>query len=76
MEADAAEETARSRGEIRRAVHLMDNDLVHIYSSGQPYKAELVRQMLSDHNIQSFIVNKQDSAYKFGEIEFLYTVTM
>jgi len=25
--------------------------------------------MLSDHNIQSFIVNKQDSAYKFGEIE-------
>jgi hypothetical protein len=25
--------------------------------------------MLSDHNIHSFIVNKQDSAYKFGDIE-------
>ena len=47
----------------------MENDLVHIYSSGQPYVAELVRQMLADYNIQSFIVNKQDSAYKFGELE-------
>jgi hypothetical protein len=47
----------------------MENDLVHIYSSGQPYVAELVRQMLTDNNIQSFIVNKQDSAYKFGELE-------
>ena len=47
----------------------MENDLVHIYSSGQPYLAELVKQMLTDHNIHSFIVNKQDSAYKFGEIE-------
>ena len=48
---------------------MIDNDLVHIYSLGQPYLAELVRQMLTDHNIQSFIVNKQDSAYKFGDIE-------
>jgi len=29
----------------------------------------MVRQMLSDHNIQSFLINKQDSAYKFGEVE-------
>ena len=48
---------------------MTDNDLVNIFSSGQPYLAELVRQMLTDHNIQSFIVNKQDSAYKFGDIE-------
>ena len=47
----------------------MDSNLVHIYSSGQPLMAELVRQMLTDHNIQSFIVNKQDSACKFGEVE-------
>jgi len=47
----------------------MDKDLVQIYSTGQVYLAELVRQMLSDHNIQSFIVNKQDSVYKFGDIE-------
>lgn len=48
---------------------MTDNDLVNIFSSGQPYLAELVRQMLTGHNIQSFIVNKQDSAYKFGDIE-------
>jgi hypothetical protein len=48
---------------------MIDNDLIHIYSSGQPYRAELVRQRLTDHNIRSFIVNKQDSAYKFGDIE-------
>lgn len=47
----------------------MANDLVHIYSTGQAYVAELVRQMLGENNIQSFIVNKQDSAYKFGELE-------
>lgn len=47
----------------------MEPNLVHIFSSGQPYRAEMVKQMLTDHNIQSFLVNKQDSAYKFGEVE-------
>jgi hypothetical protein len=47
----------------------MSGDLVHIYSTGKPYLAELVRQMLSEHQIRAFIVNKQDSAYKFGDIE-------
>ena len=47
----------------------MEENLVHIYSSGQPYKAEMAKQMLADHNIQCFLVNKQDSAYKFGEVE-------
>ena len=43
--------------------------MVHILSLSQPYKAEMARQMLADHNIQSFLVNKQDSAYKFGVVE-------
>jgi len=29
----------------------------------------MAKQMLADHNIQCFLVNKQDSAYKFGEVE-------
>lgn len=33
------------------------------------YKADMIRQMLVDHEIPSFIINKQDSFYKFGEIE-------
>jgi len=47
----------------------MAGDQVHIYSAATPYLAELVRQMLAEYDIQSFIVNKQDSFYKFGEIE-------
>ena len=47
----------------------MESNLINIFSSGQPYKAEMARQMLTDHNIQSFLINKQDSAYKFGVVE-------
>jgi hypothetical protein len=47
----------------------MEENLVHIYSTGQPYTAELVKQMLVDNNIVAFLVNKQDSTYKFGEVE-------
>ena len=47
----------------------MADNLVHIYSMGNPYQAELAKQMLNSHNIPAFIVNKQDSAYKFGDIE-------
>jgi hypothetical protein len=47
----------------------MGFDQVNIYSIGNLYRAELIRQLLSDHDIQAFIVNKQDSACKFGDIE-------
>ena len=47
----------------------MASEQVHIYSVETPYLADLVRQMLEDHDIPSFIINKQDSFYKFGEIE-------
>lgn len=29
----------------------------------------MAKQMLTNHDIQSFLVNKQDSAYKFGVVE-------
>jgi hypothetical protein len=47
----------------------MGNNLVQIYSVEKAYLAELMKQMLADHNITAFLVNKKDSAYKFGEIE-------
>lgn len=47
----------------------MEGNLVHIYSTSQPYTAELVKQMLINQNIGAFLVNKQDSTYKFGEVE-------
>jgi len=47
----------------------MANDQVCIYSIGNPIQAEFIRQMLSDHDIEAFIMNKQDSTYKFGDVE-------
>lgn len=47
----------------------MASEQVHIYSVETLYLADMVRQMLVDHDIPSFIINKQDSFYKFGEIE-------
>ena len=47
----------------------MEDNLVLIFSTAKPYQAEMARQMLADHNIQAFLINKQDSAYKFGAVE-------
>jgi hypothetical protein len=47
----------------------MEENLVNIFETGKPYQAEMAKQMLTDHNIQSFLINKQDSAYKFGAVE-------
>lgn len=47
----------------------MSGEQVHIYSAGTLYLAELIRQMLMNHDIPSFIINKKDSVYKVGDIE-------
>ena len=40
-----------------------------IYSTNQLYEAEMVKEMMTDHEIECVIMNKKDSAYGFGEIE-------
>jgi len=47
----------------------MEKDWVIVYTTNQSYQAEIFRNVLSDHEIESFIINKQDSSYKFGCIE-------
>lgn len=47
----------------------MDKDWIKIYTSNNFYEAEIVRQVLVDHEIDAVLLNKQDTAYKFGEIE-------
>lgn len=47
----------------------MNNSWVKIYTSHQYIKSEIVRQVLIDHEIEAVLMNKQDSAYKFGEVE-------
>ncbi|MRX47533.1 MULTISPECIES: putative signal transducing protein [Pedobacter] len=47
----------------------MNSTWVKIYTSHQFMKSEIVRQVLIDHEIEAVLMNKQDTAYKFGEVE-------
>jgi hypothetical protein len=40
-----------------------------IYSSKEMYKVEIVKAVLFDNNIDSVVVNMQDSSYHFGDVE-------
>ncbi|MCB0515846.1 MAG: DUF2007 domain-containing protein [Chitinophagales bacterium] len=42
---------------------------IKIYSSPQAYRIELARGILDENGIEGIVVNRQDSAYLFGEIE-------
>jgi hypothetical protein len=47
----------------------MDNDWVKIYESGKQYEIEIISSLLQESEIESVIMNKQDSVYLFGEYE-------
>ena len=49
----------------------MTSEKVIVYTTNKMYEAEIVRQILSDNEIDSFLINKMDSAYQFGDIEVL-----
>ena len=42
-----------------------------IYTTSQMYQAEIIKSVLEDNNIESFILNKRDSMMKVGDIEVL-----
>ncbi len=46
-----------------------NDDWISVYSTDMLYKAEIVKQVLSDNNIMAFVLNKRDSFYQFGDIE-------
>ncbi len=50
----------------------MEKGWVKAYGTNRLYQANIIKEMLADHEINSVIINKQDSSYKFGEIE-IYT---
>jgi len=47
----------------------MEKDWVCIYTSSHQPSAEMIKGLLTFNEINSVVVNKQDSFYKFGEIE-------
>ncbi|MBN2486927.1 MAG: DUF2007 domain-containing protein [Bacteroidales bacterium] len=46
----------------------MDDGWVSVYSTDQIYKAEIIKEILFDNQVISFVFNKKDSMYMFGEI--------
>jgi len=40
-----------------------------VYSTSKLYLAEMVKDILIDHNIEAVLFNQQDSLYLFGDIE-------
>ncbi len=47
----------------------MEKDWIVAYTTNKIYQAEIFRELLGNHGIDSYIINKQDSSYKFGNIE-------
>jgi transcription antitermination factor NusA-like protein len=48
----------------------MEKNWVRIFSSTNYYQSEIIKQVLTQHHIDSVLLNKQDSSYHtFGKIE-------
>ena len=47
------------------------NDWVVIFETGQLYRAELVKSLLNDNNVEAVILNQKDSSFKIGAIEVM-----
>ncbi len=47
----------------------MEKKWTKIYSTSKLYQAELLKGLLEENDIEAVIINKQDSAYLFGEME-------
>ena len=44
-------------------------DFVKVYAFNKLYLVEMLKAYLADNQIESFILNQQDSSYLFGDIE-------
>ncbi len=48
----------------------MESDWIKIFTSANFFQSELVKQLLTQHEIEVVLMNKQDSAHKtFGQVE-------
>jgi hypothetical protein len=51
----------------------MDEDWVLIFETNKDFEAELIKGMLKEHDIEAFVMNKQDSLYLIGNFEIYVT---
>lgn len=46
----------------------MDENWQEVYSTSQPWQAEMAKQILEDNGVAAIVVNRKDSSYLFGEV--------
>ncbi|WP_257667347.1 putative signal transducing protein [Parapedobacter tibetensis] len=47
----------------------MEKNWIKLFITTSPIQAEITKQMLEEHGISSVVINKQDSSYRFGQLE-------
>lgn len=47
----------------------MEKHWVKLFITANPVQAEITKQMLEEHGVSAVIINKQDSSYRFGQVE-------
>ncbi|WP_353196062.1 DUF2007 domain-containing protein [Parapedobacter defluvii] len=47
----------------------MEKHWIKLFVTPNPIRAEITKQMLEEHQVPAVIINKQDSSYRFGQIE-------
>ncbi len=47
----------------------MEKEWKKIHSGTNSINIEIIRQVLAEHDINAVVMNKQDSSYRFGQIE-------
>ena len=47
----------------------MEKHWIKLLVTPNPIRAEIIKQMLEEHQVPAVIMNKQDSSYRFGQIE-------
>lgn len=47
----------------------MEKNWIKLLTTTNPIEAEITKQMLEAHEISAVVFNKQDSSYRFGQIE-------
>lgn len=47
------------------------NEWIPVFETDQTYKAEIVKGILTEHDIEAVILNHQDSSFKVGTLEVM-----
>ena len=48
----------------------MEENWISVYTTEQPWQAEIAKQILSENGIESVVINKRDSSLlSFGEVQ-------